>query len=63
MKKGVAAGPDPVTNRGVSQDALLRNTLYRWWRSVKGGSPRIGSSLCRRLAAAGRHYAHQPYLM
>jgi hypothetical protein len=39
MEKGVAAKPDPVTNRGVLQDALQRNTLYRWWHSVKSEEP------------------------
>lgn len=39
MEKGVAAKPDPVTNRAVLQDALLKNNLYQWWHSVKSDEP------------------------
>jgi hypothetical protein len=35
IEKGHLAGPDPVTNRGVTQDGLARNKVYQWWHSVK----------------------------
>lgn len=34
MEKGQLAGPDPITNRAVTQADLSRNNLYQWWHSV-----------------------------
>lgn len=46
IKKGPLAGPDPVTNREVSQEDLSKDRLYTWYRRVKGQDeekPRSGS--------------------
>jgi len=44
MKKGLLAGPDLVTNRAVTQEALDNNSLYQWYHQSKQNPPTTPTS-------------------